>query len=78
MSLLDIKQHMMKVRIATLGALCLLFNKDADTVRCLLSHWIRKGNIRQCQKTPACGTCCAKCPTAVTEMYEWVDGVVVR
>lgn len=73
MSLIDIKQHMMKVRIASLNSLCLLFNADAERLRCMLSHWIRKGNIRQCTKAPACGSQCFKCPTAVTEIYEWVD-----
>lgn len=73
MNLLAIKQHMMQVKIATLGSLCLLFNADADTLRCRLEHWIRKGNIKQCVKTPACGSRCFKCPVATTEMYEWVD-----
>jgi hypothetical protein len=74
MSLIDIKQHMMKVRMATLGSLCSLFKSDPETVRCMLQHWIRKGRIRQCMKTPACGSRCFKCPSQVTEIYEWVDG----
>ncbi|TAK77752.1 MAG: sugar metabolism transcriptional regulator [Gammaproteobacteria bacterium] len=72
MSLLDIKQHMMQVRMTTLASLCGLFKVDADTVRCMLSHWIRKGKIRQCMKTPSCGSKCFKCPVASVEMYEWV------
>ena len=73
MSLLEIKQYMMQVKMATLGSLCGFFKVDADTMRCLLSHWIQKGKIRSCTKTPACGTKCAKCPSAVTELYEWID-----
>lgn len=75
MSLLAIKKYMMQVRITTLGSLCKLFNADPEVVRCMLQHWIRKGNIRPCLKTPACGSKCFKCPTAATEMYEWVEAV---
>ncbi len=73
MSLIDIKQHMMKVRLATLASLCLLFNAEPENLRCMLQHWMRKGRIRQCTKQPACGSRCFKCPTAATEIYEWVD-----
>lgn len=73
MSLLEIKQHMSKVRLASLASLCHCFDADADTMRCLLRHWVQKGKIRQCMKKPACGSKCFKCPTANTEMYEWVD-----
>jgi putative ferrous iron transport protein C len=73
MRLMDIKRHMMQVRIATLSSLCHLFQTDPDTLRCLLRHWIHKGKMRQCMKTPACRSRCFKCPAAVTEMYEWVE-----
>ena len=72
MSLIAIKAHMLTVKFATLNSLCLLFNADAEQLRCMLQHWIRKGKIRQCVQQSACGTRCFKCPTAVTEMYEWV------
>ena len=77
MSLLDIKQHMMKVKIATLGSLCALFKVDPDTLRLLLSHWIRKGKIRSCMRKPACGSQCFKCPTIATEMYEWIEVAIL-
>lgn len=72
MSLISIKQHMMQVKMATLNSLCSLFNADAEQMRCMLSHWIRKGQIRQCLKKPACGSSCFKCPAAVNETYEWI------
>lgn len=72
MSLLDIKQHMMRVKLASLSSLCLLFNLDAETLRCLLQHWVKKGKIRKCTKEPACGSKCFKCPTSAVELYEWV------
>lgn len=75
MSLLDIKIHMMQVKMATLGSLCSLFKAEPDTIRCMLTHWIRKGKVRQCMKKPACGSKCFKCSTLMTEIYEWVDGI---
>jgi hypothetical protein len=77
MSLLDIKQHMMKVKMASLGSLCQLFNAEPDTIRCLLRHWICKGKIRQCTKKPACGSKCFKCPSTTTEIYEWTEGTAI-
>jgi putative ferrous iron transport protein C len=73
MNLMDIKNHMMQVKMATLGSLCSLFKTDPDTLRCMIKHWMNKGKIRLCAKKPACGSKCFKCPSAVTEIYEWVD-----
>lgn len=72
MSLIDIKNHMMQVKITSLGNLCSLFKADPDVIRCMLMHWIRKGKVRQCMKKPACGSKCFKCPTMTVEIYEWV------
>jgi len=66
----------MQVKITTLNSLCTYFHAEPETMRCMLAHWVRKGCIRQCMKTPACGTQCFKCNVAVTEIYEWVDGSV--
>lgn len=73
MSLIDLRNHLRHVKVATLGSLCGLFNADPETVRCLLRHWVNKGCVRQCTKQPACGTQCVKCPASVTEIYEWID-----
>lgn len=72
MSLLEIKNYMMQVKMTTLGALCSQFHADPDTLRCMLKHWMVKGCIRQCMKKPACGSKCFKCPTMAMEIYEWV------
>lgn len=77
MSLLDIKQHLMQVKIATLASLCAFFKTDPDTLRCMLSHWVRKGKVRQCLKKPACGSKCFKCPTLSIEIYEWMDSAAI-
>jgi putative ferrous iron transport protein C len=73
MSLIAIKQHMQQVRMATLASLSILFKAEPETVRCMLSHWIKKGRIRQCMKKADCGSKCFKCPSATTELYEWID-----
>jgi len=72
-SVIAIKNHMMQVKRATLAHLCQIFGVEPDTVRCLLSHWIKKGKIRRCMKDPACGKTCGKCSPLVVEMYEWVN-----
>lgn len=72
MSLLELKQHLMKVRIASLSSISVYFNAEPDTLRQMLSHWVRKGSVRQCVKNPACGSSCGKCSPLLTEIYEWV------
>jgi putative ferrous iron transport protein C len=64
---------MMQVKTASLSNLCMLFNTDAETLRFMLSHWIKKGKIRKCLKKPSCGSKCFKCPSLMTEIYEWVN-----
>lgn len=72
MNLLDIKSHMMQVKMASLSSLCVYFNCDSGVLRDMLSHWVRKGKLRQCMKTPQCGVKCSQCSPLVTEIYEWV------
>ena len=72
MSLMEIKKYLMQVRITSLSSICVYFNAEPALLRQMLSHWIRKGCVRQCAKTPACGTSCGKCSPALTEIYEWV------
>ncbi len=71
MSLLAIKNHMMKVKIASLSNICMCLKIDPDLLRNMLAHWMRKGKIRKCMKTPACGTKCMQCSSLTTELYEW-------
>lgn len=73
MHLIEIKNHIKQTKLASLNSLCVLFQCQPDTMRCMLSHLIGKGCIRQCTKTPACGDKCFKCPTASFELYEWVE-----
>jgi putative ferrous iron transport protein C len=72
MSLLDIKNHLMQVKIASLASLCVYFNCRSDVLRGMLALWVQKGKIRSFTKTAACGSSCSKCSAATTEIYEWV------
>jgi putative ferrous iron transport protein C len=72
MNLVEIKQHMMQVKITSLANICAYFNADPVMLRQMLGHWIRKGCVRQCLQTPVCATTCGKCSPMVTELYEWV------
>lgn len=72
MSLLDIKKYLMQVRIVSMSGLVAYFNAKPEVLRDMLGHWMRKGCLRQCQKTPACGSSCFKCDPLMTEIYEWI------
>ncbi len=72
MSLLEIKNYLMRVKMASLASLCTYFNCDSDILRNMLNHWIKKGCVRRCMKTSNCGTKCMNCNVAATEIYEWV------
>lgn len=73
MLLSDIKQHLKNQPRQTLLALSQRFQIETDIMRDMLAVLIRKGQIKQCTKTPRCGTKCHQCTTLVTEMYECVD-----
>lgn len=73
MNLLDIKQYLMQVKIASLSSLCAYFNCDSDRLRNMLTHWVRKGCVRQCATMLACSKPCSmKCTSSKNEIYEWV------
>jgi putative ferrous iron transport protein C len=72
MNLIEIKHYLMNVKLTSLASLSLYFNAEPDVLRQMLNHWVRKGCVRQCLKTPACGVKCGKCSPATTEIYEWV------
>lgn len=74
MSLVELKKYLLQVKIASLASLCNYFNCDSELLRSMLAHWMRKGCIRQFNKTAACGGACVKCSTLNTEIYEWVRG----
>lgn len=73
MSLLDLKQHLTQVKMASLGSIAEHFHCDAELMRNMLSHWVRKGCLRHFTKTAGCAKHCAKCAVADYEIYEWLQ-----
>lgn len=71
-SLIELKHHVEKLRIASLQAISQHFNADPEFLRGMLNHWVSKGCIRCSKKTAKCGSQCTQCAVAITEMYEWV------
>lgn len=71
MLLSDIKQYLQNQPSQTLLALSRHFQIEADVLRDMLAVLVRKGQVKQCTKTPRCGTKCHQCTLLVTEMYEW-------
>ncbi|MHB1948396.1 MAG: FeoC-like transcriptional regulator [Gammaproteobacteria bacterium] len=72
MNLLEIKNYLMRVKMASLTSLTAYFNCDSQLLQQMLSHWVRKGCVRKCVAKPACGTQCLQCKVPATEVYEWV------
>ena len=73
MSLIDIKNYMITTKFSSLTNLCHIFNSEPDKVRCLLSHWIKKGKIRECHMNACKKPCASRCPAVSNEHYEWVE-----
>lgn len=74
MNLLEIKRYLMEVKMASMATLSAHFHCDSDRLRDMMSHWLRKGCIRQFIQSSACGKTCGKCATPPTvEIYEWVN-----
>jgi putative ferrous iron transport protein C len=72
MSLLEIKKYLLEVKIASLAKIAAHFNCDAEVVRTMLTHWLRKGCIRKFTPEAGCGKTCMKCVPQTVEIYEWV------
>jgi len=74
MSLLEIKNYLRQVKMASHAKLCAHFNCDAEILRDMMMHWLRKGCIRRFIQSSACGKTCGKCDMPpILEIYEWVD-----
>lgn len=74
MNLVGIKNYLQEVKIASITTLSAQFNCDADVLRNMMTHWLRKGCIRRFVQPSACGKTCGKCSTPpVLEIYEWVE-----
>ena len=77
MNLLELKNYLQQVKIASLAKICAHFNCDSDLLRNMMGHWLRKGCIRQFTQSPGCGKTCMKCVPPTVEIYEWIDSGVL-
>lgn len=73
MLLTKLKEYVKTHRLVSLFELTTSFNVDPEILRDMLRLLIRKGKVRQQNKTNQCGSKCVKCHPFVTEMYEWVS-----
>lgn len=73
MLLSNIKQYLQHQPGQTVLELSRQFQIEVNVLREMLALLIRKGQVRQCMKTPRCGTKCQQCSVLTTEMYEWVE-----
>lgn len=70
----EVKRYLSERKLAPLTDIALHFDIEPDTVRGLLSHWIRKGRVRRHQDD-GCkngGGCCG-CGAHSKEIYEWLQ-----
>lgn len=72
MLLSDIKAHLKTQGQQSLFQLSRQFDVQPDILKDMLNLLIRKGQVRQCMKTPRCGKQCGQCSVLVTQLYEWV------
>ena len=72
MILADIRRYLEQHRRAALQDIALRFDSDPDAVRGMLEQWIRKGKVRLCRASAACGSSCSKCGPDAVEIYEWI------
>jgi putative ferrous iron transport protein C len=70
MILLDIKNYFYDKPSVNLKDLSLHFQRDPETMRDMLSHWIRKGIIKRIESPTSCGTSCFQCQPAIAEVYQ--------
>lgn len=72
MILSDVRDYLAARGRAPLSDLVARFDVDAETVRAMLGHLIRKGRVRRISTSEGgCGSCCG-CADKVPEVYEWL------
>lgn len=73
MILLEVKDYIKQRKLVNLQDLSLHFQRDRDTMREIVGHWVRKGVVRRAPKPSACGVKCGSCKPSVAEVYCWCD-----
>jgi hypothetical protein len=69
--LAEVRDYLARRGRAPLADLTIKFDVDAQAMRAMLDHWIRKDRVRRIEAGPnPCGSCCS-CADKL-EIYEWV------
>ena len=71
MMLADIRAYLQERGQATLADIARHLDVTPELARDMLELWIRKGKVQRLVATPSCGTSCAQCDSATTEIYVW-------
>lgn len=73
MILAELRDYLAARGRAPLSDMAARFDVDADALRAMLDHWVRKGRARRLAADAGkCGSCCS-CGTTLPEVYEWVE-----
>lgn len=72
MNLLEIKNYLTQVKMSSLATLSGYFKCEADLMRQMLEHWVRKGKVKKFNREMMCGGKCTQCGSCAMEIYEWV------
>jgi len=71
LTLRQLKGYLQTHPAASLAELSVALKEEPSLVRMMLQHFISKGQVKVCMKTPKCGTQCQQCPTAQVQWFEW-------
>ena len=71
MTLSALKQYIQSKPQVTLTELSSEFQEPAETIQCMLQHFIHKGYLKECRMTPKCGSVCQQCQFATMVIYRW-------
>ena len=72
MILSELKSYLAEHRRADLTDMSTRFATDAEAMRGMLDHWIRKGRVRRLPEGESCGKASCCCSEHTPEIYEWV------
>jgi len=70
--LLEIKEYLKARKQASLADLAVHFDADPASLRSMLDHFVRKGNVTKSEAPGGCAGGCAGCRCGgVLEIYQW-------
>jgi hypothetical protein len=76
--LVAIRDYIARRGLVSLQELSMHFQVEAEAMREMLAHWLRKGKLQRHAAGSACGGCSGSCNSAVTEFYRWTRAACPR